>query len=155
MQAKLNKERAEKRSVQAENAELRQRIKDLYNDLADALNVTVANSNKPPSADSPYHKVNLDKLVKKHGLEDVVSSPPVDETVSDEAQSAGNDTEDISPEPDATPPPADDADAQEKKPRKAHHPGVSQKLIEPTRRREIYPQVCPHCGCAPLEMQRL
>ena len=152
-QAKLNKERAEKRRLQAENAELRQSIKALYNDLADALNVTVANSNKPPSADSPYHKVNLDKLIKKHGLEDVVSGPPVDETVSDEAQSAGNDTEDISPEPDATPPPADDADAQpqEKKPGKAHHPGVSQKLIEPTRRREIYPQVCPHCGCSDFE----
>ena len=44
------------RMVQKELDELKKKIREFYHYVNHKINVTSKNSNKPPSADSPYHR---------------------------------------------------------------------------------------------------
>lgn len=137
---------------QEDLARLRKQVKEFYEALVDKTNVTSRNSNKPPSADSPYHKVNLEKLAEKHGLGDVINEPTEDEIPSDaqtEIPPIGQAQTDVpSGEQDSSSESQPTAQKEEKKLRKAHHKGCTQQHIEPTEPAiECAPTVCPHCGC--------
>ena len=140
----------------AERAEMRQRVKDFTDELRQKTRVTSRNSNKPPSKDSHYHTVDIDKMAERHGLGDIINESPEDDEPVDETETQ-DDTEGAASS-------TDDADAQkaeeqaataepkqeesEPKKKKARHPGASQKLRPCTKPPiECHPIVCPHCGC--------
>ncbi|MBQ7607829.1 MAG: hypothetical protein IJU76_07640, partial [Desulfovibrionaceae bacterium] len=67
-------------------------MKDCADELRQKTRVTSRNSNKPPSKDSHYHAVDVDKMAERHGLGDIINESPEDEEPVDETVSQ-DDTE--------------------------------------------------------------
>ncbi len=139
--------------------ELEENLKAFINALLDSLNVNSQNSNMPPSADSHFHKTHPVTLLDQNGLGKYKPKPSENKTTSDEFP-----TGDVTEEATASQGEAENSDGpstsaddeislpEKKKPGKAHHPGASQKLIQPTKPPiECHPDVCPHCGCQEFE----
>ena len=128
--------------------ELKKKIKQFYRELQHKLNVTSKNSNKPPSADSHYHKVHLDKLAKENGLGNLVDPPPPGNSEKT-AESNDNTSQE---EPRTSETSSSSTKEAKKKKRKAHHPGTSPKHLKTTLPEiKCPPTVCPYCGCTEFE----
>ncbi len=161
LEEKLQKKVAENERLSAqlsqtrdELRELEEKLKGFINNLADKLNINSRNSNKPPSADSPYHKTHVDKLLEQNGLEKYKTKPTETEVTSDELQAGdamaeatasqgeaeNSDDASISAKDENSPP-------EKKKQGKAYHAGASQKLHPTTKKPvECHPFECPDCG---------
>ncbi len=164
---KLQKKVSENESLSAqlsqtrdELRELEENLKAFVNALVDSLNVNSRNSNKPPSADSPYYKTHPVTLLDQNGLGKYKPKPSENKTISDELP-----TGDVTAEATASQGEAENSDGvcisakdenslpEKEEKRKACHAGASQKLMRPTQSIECHPTQCPNCGCEEFETE--
>ncbi len=148
------------------------KLQAIFSDLRQILGRNSQNSSMPPSQDTFYGKVSLDKLLKTHGLDDFLKKPEeasesdgqaektgkeqsegTDDQGQDaqsedtSAKTAKTDTEDGAKPEQESEKTSKSGGSKNEKTRKAHHPGVSQQMLEPDKVVECPPTKCPKCGC--------